>query len=329
MRCSVRRGAADRATGDGAPTRRRDVRQLTPGWRNGDADRRVDRVRRRSSSASRVPLPAPPARRRSARTGVPPVHGAARPRAAARRRDRRQHRRGGAARPRARAGDWELDPRAPAVRAGRARRLRRQRPRSRAPRAPPRPGLGNRRRSARAATEATFFYTNAAPQAAGFNQSKELWLGLEDHVLALRRDHRPAHLGLHRAGARADDPPYRGIRVPRRFWKVAAWSPATRASLAGRGLRPRPVRAHRHRSRGARSRRSARFRTFQVPIADIEELAGIDLGPLVDGRRAAARRRRAPRPGSRWTRRPRSCWTEPYSPARPPRRWPNERPSPR
>ena len=30
----------------------------------------------------------------------------------------------------------------------------------------------------------TFAYTNAAPQAGAFNQSKELWLGLEDHVLA-------------------------------------------------------------------------------------------------------------------------------------------------
>ncbi|MBG6060147.1 DNA/RNA endonuclease G (NUC1) [Cryobacterium sp. MP_M5] len=29
----------------------------------------------------------------------------------------------------------------------------------------------------------TFAYTNAAPQAGKCNQSKELWLGLKDHVL--------------------------------------------------------------------------------------------------------------------------------------------------
>ncbi|WP_370628561.1 DNA/RNA non-specific endonuclease [Salinibacterium sp. M195] len=36
----------------------------------------------------------------------------------------------------------------------------------------------------------TFAFTNAAPQAAGFNQSKELWLGLEDHVLNYARTNR-------------------------------------------------------------------------------------------------------------------------------------------
>ncbi|WP_051478401.1 DNA/RNA non-specific endonuclease [Arthrobacter sp. H5] len=33
------------------------------------------------------------------------------------------------------------------------------------------------------ANEDTFFYTNAAPQAADFNQSLELWLGLESYLL--------------------------------------------------------------------------------------------------------------------------------------------------
>ena len=37
---------------------------------------------------------------------------------------------------------------------------------------------------ARQANYDTFSYANAAPQAADFNQSKELWNGLEDHVLA-------------------------------------------------------------------------------------------------------------------------------------------------
>lgn len=33
----------------------------------------------------------------------------------------------------------------------------------------------------------SFVYTNAAPQAGAFNQSKELWLGLEDYVLSYAR----------------------------------------------------------------------------------------------------------------------------------------------
>ena len=35
----------------------------------------------------------------------------------------------------------------------------------------------------RAANLDTFVYTNAAPQVNTFNQSKELWVGLEDYVL--------------------------------------------------------------------------------------------------------------------------------------------------
>ena len=58
-----------------------------------------------------------------------------------------------------------------------------------------------------------------------FNQSKDLWLGLEDHVLAVRRRDRSAGVGVHRRRcSSATDPPYRGILIPRRFWKVAAWT---------------------------------------------------------------------------------------------------------
>ncbi|WP_460796582.1 DNA/RNA non-specific endonuclease [Microbacterium sp. GXF0217] len=132
---------------------------------------------------------------------------------------------------------------------------------------------------ARAATEATFFYPNAAPQAAGFNQSKELWLGLEDHVLAYAEatDQRVSVFTAPVLGEK--DPPYRGIRVPLRFWKVAAWSGPDGLAAAGflldqselidvrEGLlAPPPLGA---------------FRTFQVPIADIADAADVDLGPLV------------------------------------------------
>ena len=158
------------------------------------------------------------------------------------------------------------------------------------------PGWGSEA-VARAATEATFAYTNAAPQAAGFNQSKELWLGLEDHVLryAEANDHR---VSVFTAPVLAlDDPRYRGIRVPRRFWKVAAWVDAE-GGLAAAGfvldqstlleldngiLAVAPL---------------GEFRTFQVPISDIGAIAGVDFGPLaavdVFGDRAELR------PGTMW-----------------------------
>ena len=122
-----------------------------------------------------------------------------------------------------RTGDWEFDPRVPqsaqtgpAVYAGndfdRGHLVRRRDP-----------GWGTVA-EAKAATEATFVYPNAAPQAAVFNQSEELWLGLENHVLqwADAADLRVSVFTAPVLGA--DDPPYRGIRIPLRFWKVAAWT---------------------------------------------------------------------------------------------------------
>lgn len=178
----------------------------------------------------------------------------------------------------AREGEWRLDPRVdaeeqtgPEVYArndlDRGHLVRRRDP-----------GWGEPS-EARAAMEATFFYPNAAPQAAGFNQSKELWLGLEDHVLAYAET-TDQRLSVFTAPVLADDdPPYRGIRIPLRFWKVVAWQDPTSLRATGfvldqtelvdtaEGLLASPP-------LGA-------FRTFQVPIVDVAGIVGIDLGPLV------------------------------------------------
>lgn len=141
------------------------------------------------------------------------------------------------------------------------------------------PGWGSAA-DALAATEATFFYTNAAPQAAVFNQSKQLWLGLEDHVLEYA-DAADQRVSVFTAPVLdPDDPEYRGLLIPRRFFKVAAWA-STDDQLAATGfvldqsdlldldeglLAVAPLGA---------------YRTFQVPIGEIEQLAQVDLGDLV------------------------------------------------
>ncbi|MFJ4037888.1 DNA/RNA non-specific endonuclease [Microbacterium sp. NPDC090007] len=177
-----------------------------------------------------------------------------------------------------RTGEWRLDPRVPAdAQAGPEVYSRNDLDRGHLVRRRD-PGWGTTS-EARDATEATFFYTNAAPQAAGFNQSKELWLGLEDHVLAYAEttDQRVAVFTA--PVLDGDDPPYRGIRVPLRFWKIAAWRQGEALGAAGfvldqsalvdtrQGLVVPPLGA---------------FRTFQVPIVDIAAGAGIDVGPLAE-----------------------------------------------
>ncbi|WP_310727851.1 DNA/RNA non-specific endonuclease [Streptomyces sp. N2A] len=131
----------------------------------------------------------------------------------------------------------------------------------------------------------TFHYTNAAPQADVFNQGKRLWDGLEDHLLdhAATHDRRLAVLTgpvLHDS-----DPPYRGIQVPLRFWKVAAFLQGGALAATAYVLDQSPDltrdadRALAGAVPGAPPPLGA-YRTFQVPVSDVAELTSLDLGPL-------------------------------------------------
>ncbi|MFI1019079.1 DNA/RNA non-specific endonuclease [Streptomyces sp. NPDC020965] len=135
------------------------------------------------------------------------------------------------------------------------------------------------------ANDDTFHFTNAAPQADVFNQGKLLWQGLENYLLdhAAQFDRKLTVLTgpvLHDS-----DPPYRGVQVPLRFWKVAAFlqggalastayvldqSPdltrdADRAFAGAKPGDPPPLGA---------------FRTYQVPVSDVVDLTALDFGPL-------------------------------------------------
>lgn len=140
----------------------------------------------------------------------------------------------------------------------------------------------------------TFHYTNAAPQASGFNQSKELWLGLEDHVLEHATVHRQ-RLSVFTAPVLGEaDPPYRGIQVPLRFWKITAWNAGTGGDgvLAAVGFildqatlvdlselrQPAP----------GEPPAVGPFRTFQVPIGDIAAITGLIMPELVAADRMPA-----------------------------------------
>ena len=136
-----------------------------------------------------------------------------------------------------RVDDWRLDPRVPAqeqtgeqVYAGndldRGHLVRRRDP------------VWGPSAVARAANEQTFTYTNAAPQAAQFNQSRLLWAGLEDYVLEHARTYRQRLCVFTGPVLATDDPPYRGVQIPRRFSKIAAWATGSAdgaATLAATG----------------------------------------------------------------------------------------------
>lgn len=152
---------------------------------------------------------------------------------------------------------------------------------------------------ARRANADTFVYPNAAPQVALFNQSKQLWNGLEDHVLryAATHDHRlVVHTGPLFAG---DDPVFRGIGLPRLYWKVVGWRDTRTVPAVGAGSAPPGLasagfvldqtpqlddvvlaRITAQALADDRVPPLGPFRTYQVPVADVAALTGLDLGPL-------------------------------------------------
>ena len=118
------------------------------------------------------------------------------------------------------------------------------------------------------------------PQAAAFNQSKDLWLGLEDHVLAYA-EATAQRLSVFTAPVLADaDPPYRGIRVPLRYWTIVAWRSEDRLAAAAFILDQTELVDTREGVFAVAS--LGAFRTFQVPVAEVAALTGVDLGPLPD-----------------------------------------------
>jgi len=159
--------------------------------------------------------------------------------------------------------------------------------------------------TAQRANDDTFVFTNAAPQAADFNQGETLWSGLEDHVLEYARAG-GARISVFTAPVLdASDPLYRGIRIPRRFWKVAAWVAQTGGEQALRAaafvLDQSPqLDAIDVRASGPDSPPPlGPFRTFQVPVTDVAALTDLDLATLSAADvLAAAPRTAAPAPGS-------------------------------
>ncbi|WP_202567350.1 DNA/RNA non-specific endonuclease [Agreia sp. COWG] len=163
------------------------------------------------------------------------------------------------------------------------------------------PVWGDRETAARANVD-TFVYTNAAPQAAEFNQSKELWLGLEDHILNYAEGNRNRVSVFTAPVLALDDPLYRGVGIPQRFWKVAAWSTTAPGALDSQSSEGAPtgLRAaafildqSRQLADAELNDEAARalidgdppplgpYLTYQVPVVDVQGLTGLDFGSLV------------------------------------------------
>lgn len=147
------------------------------------------------------------------------------------------------------------------------------------------PAWGDTDAKVKIANDDTFHFTNCTPQHKDFNENKATWAGLEDYILenADNIDFKVCVFSGPVLGE--DDEEYRGVKLPRQFWKVvvmvkkngqlsATGYLLSQESLIKQNLEEElAVAAPEEFSYGA-------YRTFQVPVTQVESVTGLSFGPL-------------------------------------------------
>ena len=143
------------------------------------------------------------------------------------------------------------------------------------------PAWGPTAGAAKIANDDTFHFTNCTPQHHDFNAGHTLWAGLEDYILD-NADNLKFRVNVFSGPVFAvDDDQYRGVQLPRQFWKVVTMAKqegglsATAYLLSQEQLINGLEIAPEAFSYGA-------YRTYQVPVRRIEGLTGLSFGSLAD-----------------------------------------------
>jgi endonuclease G, mitochondrial len=142
------------------------------------------------------------------------------------------------------------------------------------------PAWGRSRGIAKPANDDTFHFTNCTPQHKDFNQNKTTWAGLENYILenAANRDLKVSV--FNGPVFASDDDEYRGVRLPRQFWKVVVMAKQTgqlsaTAYLLSQESLLTGLEVAEEFSYGA-------YRAYQVPVSRIEDLTGLSFDGLRD-----------------------------------------------
>ena len=121
------------------------------------------------------------------------------------------------------------------------------------------------------ANDDSFHFTNCSPQHSGLNQ--KTWLGLEDYILQNARVHRLRICVFTGPVLRDDDMVYRDVKIPKEYWKVVAFRtddrPSATAYMVSQGKLIEDLEFV-----------FGRYKTYQVAVAEVQELAGLDFGDL-------------------------------------------------
>ncbi|MBC3303048.1 DNA/RNA non-specific endonuclease [Pseudomonas sp. SWRI18] len=120
----------------------------------------------------------------------------------------------------------------------------------------------------------TFHFTNCSPQMSGFNQ--KTWLELEDYILDNTQRWKARATVFTGPVFSDDDRVYRGVKIPKAFWKVVAYlsddgKPSASAYMIDQS-----------RELGQLDLMFGQLRTYQRSVIQIERLTGIRFANLAD-----------------------------------------------
>ncbi|SDK60957.1 DNA/RNA non-specific endonuclease [Nonomuraea jiangxiensis] len=141
------------------------------------------------------------------------------------------------------------------------------------------PAWGATRGAAKLANDDTFHFTNCTPQHEDFNQNKTTWAGLEDYILE-NADNRDLKVTVFTGPVLAeDDDAYRGVQLPRQFWKVVVMVKRS-GELSATGYLLSQERLIDGLEVAPADFSYGEYRTFQVPVRRVEGLTGLSFGDL-------------------------------------------------
>ena len=122
------------------------------------------------------------------------------------------------------------------------------------------------------ANDDTFHFTNACPQHKCLN--RQVWNDLEDYILKNTDENHLKVCVFTGPVLTAQDPAYRGIKLPQQFWKVAAMTlPNGKLHAAAYILSQADMITGLEFAFGE-------FRTYQIPLAQLEKMTQLDFGSL-------------------------------------------------
>lgn len=136
------------------------------------------------------------------------------------------------------------------------------------------PDWGDSVQEAMFANDDTFHFSNCSPQHESFNRSSTAWKGLEDYIL--NNASAASKVNVFSGPVLAEsDPSFRGVQIPEQFWKVVTTLRDDGTLSATAYLLSQKDLIGGLETVGFTF---GQFRTFQVPVATIEQLTGLSFG---------------------------------------------------